>query len=86
MQEETGRKEKFAAMIAEGMMEWLKFPLLFPMMFIIIGLPVYLFTDENLQSTCLMTLLGYCGGSVFTILTAYRKGHMAGELRIPEEE
>ena len=85
MQEET--KEKIVAMLSQAIIEWLKFPLLFPIVFIIIGLPVYFFTDKNLESTCLMLLLGYCVGPVHTILTSYRTGKMALERRlIPEEE
>ena len=85
MQEET--KEKIVAMLSQAIIEWLKFPLLFPIVFIIIGLPVYFLTDENLESTCLMLLLGYCVGPVHTILSSYRTGKMEHERRLtPEEE
>ena len=85
MQEET--KEKIVAMLSQAIIEWLKFPLLFPIVFIIIGLPVYFFTDKNLESTCLMLLLVYCVGPVHTILTSYRTGKMEHERRLtPEEE
>ena len=86
MQEETDRKEKFVAMFAQAMMEWLKFPLLFPILLIIVGGPLYLLTGR-FDSICLGMLFGYCGGSITAILTSYRTGKMALERRlIPEEE
>ena len=85
MQEEA--KEKIVAMLSQAIIEWLKFPLLFPIVFIIIGLPVYFFTDKNLESTCFMLLLVYCVGPVRSILTSYRTGKMEHERRLtPEEE
>ena len=86
MQEETDRTEKFVAMFAQAMMEWLKFPLLFPIMLIIVGGPLYLLTGR-FDSICLGVLFGTCGISITAILTSYRTGKMEFERRlIPEEE
>jgi hypothetical protein len=86
MQEEIDREDKLVAMVAQGIIEWLKFPLLFPILLIIVGGPLYLLTGR-FDSICLGMLLGYCGLSVTAILTSYRTGKMALERRlIPEEE
>ena len=85
MQEETDRKEKIVAMFGQAIIEWLKFPVLFPIFLIIIGGPLYLLTGR-FDSICLGMLFGYCGVSITAILTSYRTGKMGLEEIFSEAE
>ena len=83
MQEET--KEKIVAMFGQAIIEWLKFPLLFPILLIIVGGPLYLLTGR-FDSICFGMLFGYCGLSITAILTSYRTGKMGLEEIFSEAE